>query len=203
MAKKSKKKGLSSKIVLIICTAIFVIGLICFFAIYGAAGVTSINVVKTNALGKETTTTTTLMFAGLAALFGGDAKVSMSVSSTVEALNKGTTDLGTLSLAFNYGTFIALMLVIVGFVLFVATYKNKLCQLVSTLLLVSGAIVLFCSGAIFVGINGDTVKTFIEAHRILGEQATIDIGSMILGISSGLIGLFNLFHLVLLVAKGK
>lgn len=203
MAKKSKKKGLSSKIVLIICTAIFAIGLICFFAIYGAAGVTSINVVKTNALGKETTTTTTLMFAGLAALFGGDAKVSMSVSSTVEALNKGTTDLGTLSLAFNYGTFIALMLVIVGFVLFVATYKNKLCQLVSTLLLVSGAIVLFCSGAIFVGINGDTVKTFIEAHRILGEQATIDIGSMILGISSGLIGLFNLFHLVLLVAKGK
>lgn len=203
MAKKSKKKGLSSKIVLIICTAIFVIGLICFFAIYGAAGVTSINVVKTNALGKETSTTTTLMFAGLAALFGGDAKVSMSVSSTVEALNKGTTDLGTLSLAFNYGTFIALMLVIVGFVLFVATYKNKLCQLVSTLLLVSGAIVLFCSGAIFVGINGDTVKTFIEAHRILGEQATIDIGSMILGISSGLIGLFNLFHLVLLVAKGK
>lgn len=203
MAKKSKKKGLSSKIVLIICTAIFVIGLICFFAIYGAAGVTSINVVKTNALGKETSTTTTLMFAGLAALFGGDAKVSMSVSSTVEALNKGTTDLGTLSLAFNYGTFIALMLVVVGFVLFVATYKNKLCQLVSTLLLVSGAIVLFCSGAIFVGINGDTVKTFIEAHRILGEQATIDIGSMILGISSGLIGLFNLFHLVLLVAKGK
>lgn len=203
MAKKSKKKGLSSKIVLIICTAIFVIGLICFFAIYGAAGVTSINVVKTNALGKETSTTTTLMFAGLAALFGGDAKVSMSVSSTVEALNKGTTDLGTLSLAFNYGTFIALMLVVVGFVLFVATYKNKLCQLVSTLLLVSGAIVLFCSGAIFVGINGDTVKTFIEAHRILGEQVTIDIGSMILGISSGLIGLFNLFHLVLLVAKGK
>lgn len=203
MAKKSKKKGLSSKIVLIICTAIFVIGLICFFAIYGAAGVTSINVVKTNALGKETSTTTTLMFAGLAALFGGDAKVSMSVSSTVEALNKGTTDLGTLSLAFNYGTFIALMLVVAGFVLFVATYKNKLCQLVSTLLLVSGAIVLFCSGAIFVGINGDTVKTFIEAHRILGEQATIDIGSMILGISSGLIGLFNLFHLVLLVAKGK
>ena len=203
MAKKSKKKGLSSKIVLIICTTIFVIGLICFFAIYGAAGVTSINVVKTNALGKETSTTTTLMFAGLAALFGGDAKVSMSVSSTVEALNKGTTDLGTLSLAFNYGTFIALMLVVVGFVLFVATYKNKLCQLVSTLLLVSGAIVLFCSGAIFVGINGDTVKTFIEAHRILGEQATIDIGSMILGISSGLIGLFNLFHLVLLVAKGK
>lgn len=203
MAKKSKKKGLSSKIVLIICTAIFVIGLICFFAIYGAAGVTSINVVKTNALGKETSTTTTLMFAGLAALFGGDAKVSMSVSSTVEALNKGTTDLGTLSLAFNYGTFIALMLVLVGFVLFVATYKNKLCQLVSTLLLVSGAIVLFCSGAIFAGINADTVQPFIKLHSTIGQQATIDIGSMILGISSGLIGLFNLFHLVLLVAKGK
>lgn len=203
MAKKSKKKGLSSKIVLIICTTIFVIGLICFFAIYGAAGVTSINVVKTNALGKETSTTTTLMFAGLAALFGGDAKVSMSVSSTVEALNKGTTDLGTLSLAFNYGTFIALMLVLVGFVLFVATYKNKLCQLVSTLLLVSGAIVLFCSGAIFAGINADTVQPFIKLHSTIGQQVTIDIGSMILGISSGLIGLFNLFHLVLLVAKGK
>ncbi len=203
MAKKSKKKGLGSKVVLIISTAIFVIGLICFFAIYGAAGVTSINVVKTNALGKETSTTTTLMFAGLAALFGGDAKVSMSVSSTVEALNKGTTDLGTLTLAFNYGTFIALMLVLVGFVLFVATYKNKLCQLVSTLLLVSGAIVLFCSGAIFAGINADTVEPFIKLHSAIGQQATIDIGSMILGISSGLIGLFNLFHLVLLLAKGK
>ncbi len=203
MAKKSKKKGLGSKVVLIISTAIFVIGLICFFAIYGAAGVTSINVVKTNALGKETSTTTTLMFAGLAALFGGDAKVSMSVSSTVEALNKGTTDLGTLTLAFNYGTFIALMLVLVGFVLFVATYKNKLCQLVSTLLLVSGAIVLFCSGAIFAGINADTVEPFIKLHSAIGQQATIDIGSMILGISSGLIGLFNLFRLVLLLAKGK
>lgn len=203
MAKKSKKKGLGSKVVLIISTAIFVIGLICFFAIYGAAGVTSINVVKTNALGKETSTTTTLMFAGLAALFGGDAKVSMSVSSTVEALNKGTTDLGTLTLAFNYGTFIALMLVLVGFVLFVATYKNKLCQLVSTLLLVSGAIVLFCSGAIFAGINADTVEPFIKLHSAIGQQATIDIGSMILGISSCLIGLFNLFHLVLLLAKGK
>lgn len=203
MAKKSKKKGLGSKVVLIISTAIFVIGLICFFAIYGATGVTSINVVKTNALGKETSTTTTLMFAGLAALFGGDAKVSMSVSSTVEALNKGTTDLGTLTLAFNYGTFIALMLVLVGFVLFVATYKNKLCQLVSTLLLVSGAIVLFCSGAIFAGINADTVEPFIKLHSAIGQQATIDIGSMILGISSGLIGLFNLFHLVLLLAKGK
>lgn len=203
MAKKSKKKGLGSKVVLIISTAIFVIGLICFFVIYGAAGVTSINVVKTNALGKETSTTTTLMFAGLAALFGGDAKVSMSVSSTVEALNKGTTDLGTLTLAFNYGTFIALMLVLVGFVLFVATYKNKLCQLVSTLLLVSGAIVLFCSGAIFAGINADTVEPFIKLHSAIGQQATIDIGSMILGISSGLIGLFNLFHLVLLLAKGK
>lgn len=203
MAKKSKKKGLGSKVVLIISTAIFVIGLICFFAIYGSAGVTSINVVKTNALGKETSTTTTLMFAGLAALFGGDAKVSMSVSSTVEALNKGTTDLGTLTLAFNYGTFIALMLVLVGFVLFVATYKNKLCQLVSTLLLVSGAIVLFCSGAIFAGINADTVEPFIKLHSAIGQQATIDIGSMILGISSGLIGLFNLFHLVLLLAKGK
>lgn len=203
MAKKSKKKDLGSKVVLIISTAIFVIGLICFFAIYGAAGVTSINVVKTNALGKETSTTTTLMFAGLAALFGGDAKVSMSVSSTVEALNKGTTDLGTLTLAFNYGTFIALMLVLVGFVLFVATYKNKLCQLVSTLLLVSGAIVLFCSGAIFAGINADTVEPFIKLHSAIGQQATIDIGSMILGISSGLIGLFNLFHLVLLLAKGK
>lgn len=203
MAKKSKKKGLGSKVVLINSTAIFVIGLICFFAIYGAAGVTSINVVKTNALGKETSTTTTLMFAGLAALFGGDAKVSMSVSSTVEALNKGTTDLGTLTLAFNYGTFIALMLVLVGFVLFVATYKNKLCQLVSTLLLVSGAIVLFCSGAIFAGINADTVEPFIKLHSAIGQQATIDIGSMILGISSGLIGLFNLFHLVLLLAKGK
>lgn len=203
MAKKSKKKGLGSKVVLIISTAIFVIGLICFFAIYGAAGVTSINVVKTNALGKETSTTTTLMFAGLAALFGGDAKASMSVSSTVEALNKGTTDLGTLTLAFNYGTFIALMLVLVGFVLFVATYKNKLCQLVSTLLLVSGAIVLFCSGAIFAGINADTVEPFIKLHSAIGQQATIDIGSMILGISSGLIGLFNLFHLVLLLAKGK
>lgn len=203
MAKKSKKKGLSSKVVLIISTAIFVIGLICFFAIYGVAGVTSINVVKTNALGKETSTTTTLMFAGLAALFGGDAKVSKSVSSTVEALNKGTTDLGTLTLAFNYGTFIALMLVLVGFVLFVATYKNKLCQLVSTLLLVSGAIVLFCSGAIFAGINADTVEPFIKLHSAIGQQATIDIGSMILGISSGLIGLFNLFHLVLLLAKGK
>lgn len=203
MAKKSKKKGLGSKVVLIISTAIFVIGLICFFTIYGAAGVTSINVVKTNALGKETSTTTTLMFAGLAALFGGDAKVSMSVSSTVEALNKGTTDLGTLTLAFNYGTFIALMLVLVGFVLFVATYKNKLCQLVSTLLLVSGAIVLFCSGAIFAGINADTVEPFIKLHSAIGQQATIDIGSMILGISSGLIGLFNLFHLVLLLAKGK
>ncbi len=203
MAKKSKKKGLSSKVVLIISTAIFVIGLICFFAIYGAAGVTSINVVKTNALGKETSTTTTLMFAGLAALFGGDAKVSMSVSSTVEALNKGTTDLGTLTLTFNYGTFIALMLVLVGFVLFVATYKNKLCQLVSTLLLVSGAIVLFCSGAIFAGINADTVEPFIKLHSAIGQQTTIDIGSMILGISSGLIGVFNLFHLVLLLAKGK
>ena len=203
MAKKSKKKGLSSKVVLIISTAIFVIGLICFFAIYGAAGVTSINVVKTNALGKETSTTTTLMLAGLAALFGGDAKVSMSVSSTVEALNKGTTDLGTLTLTFNYGTFIALMLVLVGFVLFVATYKNKLCQLVSTLLLVSGAIVLFCSGAIFAGINADTVEPFIKLHSAIGQQTTIDIGSMILGISSGLIGVFNLFHLVLLLAKGK
>lgn len=203
MAKKSKKKGLSSKVVLIISTAIFVIGLICFFAIYGAAGVTSINVVKTNALGKETSTTTTLMFAGLAALFGGDAKVSMSVSSTVEALNKGTTDLGTLTLTFNYGTFIALMVVLVGFVLFVATYKNKLCQLVSTLLLVSGAIVLFCSGAIFTGINADTVEPFIKLHSAIGQQTTIDIGSMILGISSGLIGVFNLFHLVLLLAKGK
>ncbi len=203
MAKKSKKKGLSSKVVLIISTAIFVIGLICFFAIYGAAGVTSINVVKTNALGKETSTTTTLMFAGLAALFGGDAKVSMSVSSTVEALNKGTTDLGTLTLTFNYGTFIALMLVLVGFVLFVATYKNKLCQLVSTLLLVSGTIVLFCSGAIFAGINADTVEPFIKLHSAIGQQTTIDIGSMILGISSGLIGVFNLFHLVLLLAKGK
>lgn len=203
MAKKSKKKGLSSKVVLIISTAIFVIGLICFFAIYGAAGVTSINVVKTNALGKETSTTTTLMFAGLAALFGGDAKVSMSVSSTVEALNKGTTDLGTLTLTFNYGTFIALMVVLVGFVLFVATYKNKLCQLVSTLLLVSGAIVLFCSGAIFAGINADTVEPFIKLHSAIGQQTTIDIGSMILGISSGLIGVFNLFHLVLLLAKGK
>lgn len=203
MAKKSKKKGLGSKVVLIISTAIFVIGLICFFAIYGAAGVTSINVVKTNALGKETSTTTTLMFAGLAALFGGDAKVSMSVSSTVEALNKGTTDLGTLTLTFNYGTFIALMLVLVGFVLFVATYKNKLCQLVSTLLLVSGAIVLFCSGAIFAGINADTVEPFIKLHSAIGQQTTIDIGSMILGISSGLIGVFNLFHLVLLLAKGK
>lgn len=203
MAKKSKKKGLSSKVVLIISTAIFVIGLICFFAIYGVAGVTSINVVKTNALGKETSTTTTLMFAGLAALFGGDAKVSMSVSSTVEALNKGTTDLGTLTLTFNYGTFIALMLVLVGFVLFVATYKNKLCQLVSTLLLVSGAIVLFCSGAIFAGINADTVEPFIKLHSAIGQQTTIDIGSMILGISSGLIGVFNLFHLVLLLAKGK
>ena len=203
MDKKSKKKGLSSKVVLIISTAIFVIGLICFFAIYGAAGVTSINVVKTNALGKETSTTTTLMFAGLAALFGGDAKVSMSVSSTVEALNKGTTDLGTLTLTFNYGTFIALMLVLVGFVLFVATYKNKLCQLVSTLLLVSGAIVLFCSGAIFAGINADTVEPFIKLHSAIGQQTTIDIGSMILGISSGLIGVFNLFHLVLLLAKGK
>lgn len=203
MAKKSKKKGLSSKVVLIISTAIFVIGLICFFAIYGVAGVTSINVVKTNALGKETSTTTTLMFVGLAALFGGDAKVSMSVSSTVEALNKGTTDLGTLTLTFNYGTFIALMLVLVGFVLFVATYKNKLCQLVSTLLLVSGAIVLFCSGAIFAGINADTVEPFIKLHSAIGQQTTIDIGSMILGISSGLIGVFNLFHLVLLLAKGK
>lgn len=203
MAKKSKKKGLSSKVVLIISTAIFVIGLICFFAIYGAAGVTSINVVKTNALGKETSTTTTLMFAGLAALFGGDVKVSMSVSSTVEALNKGTTDLGTLTLAFNYGTFIALMLVLVGFVLFVATYKNKLFQLVSTLLLVSGAIVLFCSGAIFAGINADTVEPFIKLHSAIGQQTTIDIGSMVLGIASGLIGLFNLFHLVLLLAKGK
>lgn len=203
MAKKSKKKGLSSKVVLIVSTAIFVIGLICFFAIYGAVGVTSINVVKTNALGKETSTTTTLMFAGLAALFGGDAKVSMSVSSTVEALNKGTTDLGTLTLTFNYGTFIALMLVLVGFVLFVATYKNKLCQLVSTLLLVSGAIVLFCSGAIFAGINADTVEPFIKLHSAIGQQTTIDIGSMILGISSGLIGVFNLFHLVLLLAKGK
>ena len=203
MAKKSKKKGLGSKVVLIISTAIFVIGLICFFAIYGAAGVTSINVVKTNALGKETSTTTTLMFAGLAALFGGDAKVSMSVSSTVEALNKGTTDLGTLTLTFNYGTFIALMLVLVGFVLFVATYKNKLCQLASTLLLVSGAIVLFCSGAIFAGINADTVEPFIKLHSAIGQQTTIDIGSMILGISSGLIGVFNLFHLVLLLAKGK
>ena len=127
----------------------------------------------------------------------------MSVSSTVEALNKGTTDLGTLTLTFNYGTFIALMVVLVGFVLFVATYKNKLCQLVSTLLLVSGAIVLFCSGAIFAGINADTVEPFIKLHSAIGQQTTIDIGSMILGISSGLIGVFNLFHLVLLLAKGK
>ena len=62
---------------------------------------------------------------------------------------------------------------------------------------------MFCSGAIFAGINADTVEPFIKLHSAIGQQATIDIGSMILGISSGLIGLFNLFHLVLLLAKGK
>lgn len=195
MAKKSKKKGLSSKVVLIVSTAIFVIGLICFFAIYGAVGVTSINVTKGVITGDNYTTT--LMFSGLTALFGGDGNFSIHYS------NKDAVDAGTISLLFNYGTFIALMLVVIGFILFVATYKNKLCQLVSVLLLVSGTIVLFCSGAIFAGINADNVGVLIKAHSAIGQQTTIDIGSMILGISSGLIGLFNLFHLVLLLAKGK
>lgn len=197
MAKKSKKKGVGSKVVLIISTAIFVIGLICFFAIYGAVGVTSINVLKINYLGKENTTITTLMFAGLTALFGGDANFSIHYS------DKDAVDAGTISLMFNYGTFIALMLVVIGFVLFVATYKNKLCRLVSVLLLVSGTIVLFCSGAIFAGINADNVGVLIKAHSTIGQQTTVDIGSMVLGIASGLIGLFNLFHLVILLAKGK
>ena len=149
---------------------------------------------------------TTITFPPLSGIFGGNVEMTSTVESFVngEAVSDPIVSTGQFQLNFDCLALIGVIRGVVGVLIAIIFYRNKILLGVSSLFTLESAVILGCQGLTF-SLHNPDIATLVEQGTIEGllETSCISIGGIIFAVCMGILFLMSLVRFFLTKSSSK